>query len=48
VWDFTDSLHPKEIAYWWRGPLSATHPVVGGSWSAYYYYNGFIYSSDIR
>jgi hypothetical protein len=47
VWDFTDSADPKEIAYWERGPLSATQPVTGGSWSAYYY-NGYIFSSDIQ
>ncbi|MFI7603350.1 LVIVD repeat-containing protein [Actinoplanes sp. NPDC049681] len=46
VWDFTDSRNPKEIAYWERGPISATQFVLGGSWSAYWY-NGFIYSNDI-
>jgi len=47
VWDFTDSAHPAEIAFWERGPLSDTQLLVGGSWSAYYY-NGFIFSSDIQ
>ncbi|MEV6349029.1 hypothetical protein [Actinoplanes sp. NPDC051851] len=47
VWDFTDSSRPTEIAYWERGPLSTESLVVGGSWSAYWY-NGFIYSSDIQ
>ncbi|MEU7024140.1 hypothetical protein ABZ990_26280 [Streptomyces sp. NPDC046203] len=46
VWDFTDSLKPKEIAYFERGPLSADTLDIGGSWSAYYY-NGHIYSNDI-
>jgi hypothetical protein len=46
VWDFTDSSAPKEIAYFERGPLSATTMATGGSWSAYYY-NGHIYSNDI-
>nr|WP_223183740.1 MULTISPECIES: hypothetical protein [unclassified Streptomyces] len=46
VWDFTDSARPKEIAYFERGPLSATEMATGGSWSAYYY-NGHIYSNDI-
>ncbi|GAA4723853.1 hypothetical protein Prum_084280 [Phytohabitans rumicis] len=46
VWDFTNSSRPKEIAWWERGPLSATTLTLGGSWSAYYY-NGYIYSSDI-
>lgn len=47
VWDFTDAAHPREIAYWERGPLSDAQLVLGGSWSAYYY-NGYIYSSDIQ
>ncbi|MFD7896591.1 LVIVD repeat-containing protein [Streptomyces sp. NPDC059568] len=46
VWDFTNSSQPKEIAYFERGPLSATQMVTGGPWSAYYY-NGYIYSNDI-
>jgi len=44
VIDFTDADHPKEIAYFERGPLGEGQ--LGGSWSAYYY-NGYIYSSDI-
>ncbi|HEX6681448.1 MAG TPA: hypothetical protein VF062_01540 [Candidatus Limnocylindrales bacterium] len=47
VWDFTDSAHPFEIGYWERGPFSDTQLVLAGSWSAYYY-NGFIFSSDIQ
>jgi hypothetical protein len=46
VWDFTDSRRPKEIAFWERGPISASELVLGGSWSAYWY-NGYIYSNDI-
>ncbi|KUN41996.1 hypothetical protein AQJ30_01080 [Streptomyces longwoodensis] len=46
VWEFTDSAHPKEIAYFERGPLTTDALSVGGSWSAYYY-NGYIYSNDI-
>ncbi len=47
VIDFTDPDHPKEIAYVDRGPLTTSgEPRLGGSWSAYYY-NGYIYSSDI-
>jgi hypothetical protein len=45
VWDFTDAARPKEIAYFERGPLPPGLE-LGGSWSAYYY-NGYIYSSDI-
>jgi len=47
VWDFTDSANPVEVGYWERGPLSNETLVLGGSWSAYWY-NGHIYSSDIR
>ena len=45
VWDFTDSSHPVEIAFWERGPVSADVLTFGGTWSAYYY-NGHIYSND--
>jgi hypothetical protein len=47
VWDFTDSANPVEIGYWERGPLSNDELILGGTWSAYYY-NGYIYSSDIQ
>jgi hypothetical protein len=48
VWDFTDrDADPKEIAFFERGPLSSTSLQLGGSWSAYFY-NGYIYSSDIQ
>jgi hypothetical protein len=47
VWDFTDSSKPKEIGYFERGAVSSDTLTVAGSWSAYYY-NGYIYSSDIR
>ena len=46
VMDFTDSAHPKEIAYFDRGPIDPNVLVLGGSWSAYWY-NGHIYSSEI-
>ena len=46
VFDWTDAAHPTEIAYFDRGPLDATHMVLGGSWSAYWY-NGVIVSSEI-
>ena len=46
VFDFTDAAHPKEIAYFDRGPLSKDTLYVAGSWSAYWY-NGYIYSSEI-
>jgi hypothetical protein len=46
VFDFTDSANPVEIAYFDRGPLSATQLMLGGYWSAYWY-NGRIYGSEI-
>ena len=45
LWEFTDSGNPKELDYFERGPLVPA--TTGGTWSAYYY-NGFVYSSDIR
>ncbi|HET7327884.1 MAG TPA: hypothetical protein VFJ14_11445 [Nocardioidaceae bacterium] len=47
VFDFTDSKHPREIAWFDRGPLSSDQLLLGGSWSAYYY-NGYVYSNDIQ
>ncbi len=44
--DFTDTKHPKEIAYFDRGPIDPKMLVLGGSWSAYWY-NGHIYSAEI-
>ena len=46
VVDFTDAANPKEIAFYDRGPISATALVLGGLWSTYYY-NGAIYGSEI-
>jgi hypothetical protein len=46
VMDFTDAGHPYEIAYFDRGPISATTLILGGDWSAYWY-NGYIYGSEI-
>jgi hypothetical protein len=46
VFDWTDADHPKEIAFFDRGPVSAERLVSGGSWSAYWY-NGLIVSSEI-
>jgi hypothetical protein len=46
VFDFTDSAHPVEIAFFDRGPLDATNLIVGGYWSTYWY-NGRIYGSEI-
>ncbi|HTM26627.1 MAG TPA: hypothetical protein VL225_15630 [Vicinamibacterales bacterium] len=46
VFDFTDSAHPIEIAFFDRGPLDPNSMIVGGYWSAYWY-NGRIYGSEI-
>ncbi|HEY5939768.1 MAG TPA: hypothetical protein VIT87_03025 [Gemmatimonadales bacterium] len=46
LFDWTDPKHPKEIAYFDRGPLDSTQLELGGYWSAYWY-NGVIVGSEI-
>lgn len=56
VMDFTDADHPTEIAYFDRGPIDPPNDTtnanersrytIGGSWGAYYW-NGYIYSSEL-
>ena len=46
VFDWTDPENPIEIAYFDRGPMDEDELVSAGSWSAYWY-NGYIYSSEI-
>lgn len=46
IMDFTDVNHPKELAYFDRGPVDSTRLYTGGFWGAYYY-NGNIYASEI-
>ena len=46
VFDWTDPVHPREIAFFDRGPMDSTKLVGAGSWSAYWY-NGYIVSSEI-
>ena len=46
VFDWTDTKHPTEIAFFDRGPTDSTRMAAGGSWSAYWY-NGYIVSSEI-
>ncbi|WP_431870559.1 LVIVD repeat-containing protein [Nocardiopsis eucommiae] len=46
VIDFNDPTDPREIGYFDRAPIDEDNLVLGGSWSAYYY-NGYVYSSDI-
>jgi hypothetical protein len=46
VFDWTDPAHPKEIAFFDRGPVDSTKLASGGSWSVYWY-NGVMVSSEI-
>lgn len=46
VFDWTDAKHPKEIAFFDRGPVDSTQMGNGGSWSVYWY-NGVMVSSEI-
>jgi hypothetical protein len=46
VFDFTDPAHIQEIAYFDRGPIDDSRLVIGGYWSVYYY-NGYLYGSEI-
>jgi hypothetical protein len=46
IFDWTDPAHPKEIAFFDRGPMDSTKLEGAGSWSAYWY-NGYIVSSEI-
>jgi hypothetical protein len=46
VFDFTDATRPVEIAFFDRGPVSATELELAGHWAAYWY-NGRIYASEI-
>jgi hypothetical protein len=46
VFDWTDPQHPREIAYFDRGPMDSTKLVTGGYWSTYWY-NGYIVSSEM-
>ena len=46
VFDWTDGAHPKEIAFFDRGPVDSTRMANGGAWSVYWY-NGVMVSSEI-
>ena len=46
VFDWTDAAHPKEIAFFDRGPVDSTRMGNAGSWSVYWY-NGVMVSSEI-
>jgi hypothetical protein len=46
VFDWTDAAHPKEIAFFDRGPVDSTKMGDGGEWSVYWY-NGVMVGSEI-
>jgi len=46
VFDWTDAAHPKEIAFFDRGPVDSTEMASGGYWSVYWY-NGVLVGSEI-
>ena len=46
VFDWTDAAHPREIAFFDRGPADSTRMAAGGTWSVYWY-NGSLVSSEI-
>jgi LVIVD repeat len=46
VFDWTDAAHPKEIAFFDRGPVDSTKMEGGGYWSTYWY-DGVIVGSEI-
>jgi hypothetical protein len=46
IMDFTDGTHPFEMAYFDRGPTDKVQHIIGGFWAAYWY-NGYIYGSEI-
>jgi len=46
IFDWSDIAHPREIAFFDRGPADSTRMAMAGSWSAYWY-NGVIVSSEI-
>ncbi|MEX2284057.1 MAG: hypothetical protein WEE89_16340 [Gemmatimonadota bacterium] len=51
VFDWTDIKNPKEIAFFDRGPFEvvpdSVRPQGGGVWSVYWY-NGYMYSSEMQ
>ncbi len=47
VIDWTKPKKVKELAWFDRGPIDPNRLVLGGFWSSYYY-NGYIYGSEIQ
>jgi hypothetical protein len=46
VFDWTDAAHPREIAFFDRGPSDSTRIGNGGYWSVYWY-NGVLFGSEM-
>ena len=46
IFEFTDPAHPKEIAFFDRGPADGNRMANAGTWSVYWY-NGVMVSSEI-
>ena len=46
IFEFTDPAHPKEIAFFDRGPADGNRMGNAGTWSVYWY-NGVMVSSEI-
>jgi LVIVD repeat len=46
MFDWTDAKHPKEIAFFDRGPIDSTRIASGGYWSTYWY-NGVLVGSEM-
>ena len=47
VFEWTDPKHPREIAFFDRGPNDSTRAMGGGFWSTYWY-NGQIIGSEMQ
>jgi hypothetical protein len=47
IFEWTDPKHPRELAFFDRGPNDSTRMVGGGFWSVYWY-NGHIYGSEME
>jgi hypothetical protein len=45
VFEWTDPVHPREIAFFDRGPMDGSKLIAAGYWSAYWY-NGYIVGSE--
>jgi hypothetical protein len=48
VFDWTDAAHPREIAFFDRGPMNATRMDFAGYWSVYWYNGVLVGSESVR